>query len=337
MKKRKIIPAILLLVLCFAVLGVGVYSAGLVGVNRITAKLNINASGYEVEIAVYKDEVLPANRIGYSASSRVSSEIPLDDTLDNNVEGIDFYTDEANAASDVPVLDFIIAIKNKSDSPIGVYFWNKGSSQLPPEHATVSDILYSEHNLDGADGDLNPYANIVTADYSFYHEVKGKENNTETTVYMHVRLSLNELVTNDVTVNLEMYLNVEAYNPDVAASAEHPFVKLGTESSLYTSLENNTNVTNVVIPHSVTSIASSSFKGCSALTYVNIPEHVTSIGSEAFDNCSTLSKIVVETSDLASSYQLPLKANYHWEKNGTTVTSIPAGSTAVGTYKLVAD
>ena len=44
-------------------------------------------------------------------------------------------------------------------------------------------------------------------------------------------------------------------------------------------------ITNLVIPTSVTSIASSAFYGCSSLTSVTIPTSVTSIGSDAFSGC----------------------------------------------------
>jgi len=47
----------------------------------------------------------------------------------------------------------------------------------------------------------------------------------------------------------------------------------------------DTEITNLIIPNSVTSIGSSAFSGCSGLTSVTIPNSVTSIGSSAFYNC----------------------------------------------------
>ena len=46
-----------------------------------------------------------------------------------------------------------------------------------------------------------------------------------------------------------------------------------------------TEVVDVVIPNSVTTIGNYTFEGCSSLTSINIPESVTSIGYRAFYNC----------------------------------------------------
>ncbi|MBO5640877.1 MAG: leucine-rich repeat protein [Prevotella sp.] len=55
-------------------------------------------------------------------------------------------------------------------------------------------------------------------------------------------------------------------------------------------------LTSVTIPNSVTSIGSSAFSGCSGLTSVTIPNSVTSIGSYAFSDCSSLTSVRFENS-----------------------------------------
>ncbi len=59
---------------------------------------------------------------------------------------------------------------------------------------------------------------------------------------------------------------------------------------------NYSNLTNVVIPDSVTSIGRYAFQGCSNLTNVVIPDSVTSIGEYAFESCSSLTSIVIPDS-----------------------------------------
>ena len=49
--------------------------------------------------------------------------------------------------------------------------------------------------------------------------------------------------------------------------------------------QNGKEVTNLVIPNSVTSIGANAFWGCSGLTSVTIPNSVTSIGESAFSSC----------------------------------------------------
>ena len=49
--------------------------------------------------------------------------------------------------------------------------------------------------------------------------------------------------------------------------------------------DEDTEITNLIIPNSVTSIGGSAFSGCSGLTSVTIPNSVTSIGGSAFSGC----------------------------------------------------
>ena len=55
-------------------------------------------------------------------------------------------------------------------------------------------------------------------------------------------------------------------------------------------------LTSVTIPNSVTSIGSRAFSGCSGLTSVTIPNSVTSIGSGAFSGCSSLTSVTIPNS-----------------------------------------
>ena len=56
------------------------------------------------------------------------------------------------------------------------------------------------------------------------------------------------------------------------------------------------NLTSVTIPNSVTSIGQSAFDGCSGLTSVTIPNSVTSIGGSAFYECSGLTSVTIGNS-----------------------------------------
>ena len=54
---------------------------------------------------------------------------------------------------------------------------------------------------------------------------------------------------------------------------------------------NNTNITSMTIPNSVTTIERGAFDGCVRLTSVIIGNSVTNIGGSAFSRCSSLTSI----------------------------------------------
>ena len=96
-------------------------------------------------------------------------------------------------------------------------------------------------------------------------------------------------------------------------------------------------ITDLVIPNSVTSIAFCAFYGCSGLTSVTIPNSVTSIGYGAFDRCSGLTSVHI--TDIAAwcniSFLGTLSKPLHLYINGkeikdlnipNTVTSIRDGA-----------
>ena len=60
--------------------------------------------------------------------------------------------------------------------------------------------------------------------------------------------------------------------------------------------DENTEITNLVIPYGVTSIGDYAFEGFSSLTSVTIPNSVTSIGENAFEGCSGLTSVTIPNS-----------------------------------------
>ena len=80
----------------------------------------------------------------------------------------------------------------------------------------------------------------------------------------------------------------------------------------------NTEITNLVIPDGVTTINWNTFSGCSGLTSVTIPNSVTGIGADAFSYCTSLTSVnIPESVTYISSYAF---------KDCTGLTSVKIGN-----------
>ena len=73
----------------------------------------------------------------------------------------------------------------------------------------------------------------------------------------------------------------------------NPMHSIPGEKHLYL---NGKEITNLVIPNSVTSIGDFAFSGCESLTSVTIPDSVTEIGEDAFSECHSLTSVTIPDS-----------------------------------------
>ncbi len=91
-------------------------------------------------------------------------------------------------------------------------------------------------------------------------------------------ISLRKVIVNDIAA----WCNISFYD-----SYSNP---LSYAHHLYS--DENTEITNLIIPEGVPSISSRAFNYCS-ITSVSIPNSVTSIGEQAFGECSSLETVVI--------------------------------------------
>ena len=120
--------------------------------------------------------------------------------------------------------------------------------------------------------------------------------------------------------------------PDIAAWCGIEFSSADANPLFYAKhlySDENTEIKDLVIPNSVTSIGGSAFKYCSSLTSVTIPNSVTSIGDDAFNYCLNLTDVTLNSNSVASANQT--SSSSIW---GNQVTNLIFGDevTSIGDY-----
>ena len=90
--------------------------------------------------------------------------------------------------------------------------------------------------------------------------------------------------------------------------------------------DEDTEITNLIIPNSVTSIGNYAFYGCSGLTSITIPNSVTSIGNGAFQYCSGLTSVTIPNSVTS------IGNGAFYDCSGLTSVTIPNSVTSIGNY-----
>ena len=88
--------------------------------------------------------------------------------------------------------------------------------------------------------------------------------------------------------------------------------------------DENTEITNLIIPNSVTSIGRDAFYRCTGLTSITIPNSVTSIGNSAFGDCTGLTSITIPNSVTS------IGNSAFWGCSGLTSVTIPNSVTSIG-------
>ena len=134
---------------------------------------------------------------------------------------------------------------------------------------------------------------------------------------------------------------------DIAAWCKISFDNLNANPLAYAYhiySDENTEITDLVIPYGVTHIGHYAFYNCSGLTSVTIPSSVASVGNDAFDGCTGLQKVIVQ--DIAAWCKIsfdnlnanPLAYAYHiYSDENTEITDlvIPNGVTSIGKWTFL--
>lgn len=211
MKKFKLIPSMLMMVLSMAVLVIGIYAVSPTQ-NNITGTISVKASNSQVIITAYKTTAFNEdgseaveNKLVGPVTVRAGAEIPLEDALV-------FNGANANTPEEVDDVVIVLKLENKSKKELGAYFYEGMTTDIMPEVAEIDDIrvsyLFKQSDLhDDEDA-------IVKTSFSGYSRIApdSGENDGSNVTYMNITFKLNKLVEDTYTANFDFPLNIETYN-----------------------------------------------------------------------------------------------------------------------------
>ena len=197
MKKTKLLPSILMLIMCVAVLAVGIYAVS-PAQNNVTGTISVIASNVEFEITAYLDSV-SGTKISDTVTARTSTPI----ALYNNV--LKFDGSNASSADGVDDITIVLQIKNKSASKaLGAFFLKDDT--LPASLAREN--IASTFTFDGVATDSSYTVNdLIKTRVQDYTQI-----GAGATVEVICTFSLNALVEADMNVSFTLPLVLHDYD-----------------------------------------------------------------------------------------------------------------------------
>lgn len=319
MKRARVIPSILMLILSVALLAVGVYASTPTS-STIGGIITITAGKAVADVTAYVD----------------GTEVGAADTFSDEGIAIEqgklqFDLSDVSSIDDVDDIEIKVKIQNNSSKPIGAFFYS-GNGTLS-DNLTDASCVATNGTVEDSSGTV--LANIKMSGYTY---IAPADSTSDYDVgYLYAVISVAELFTSEASGLVTLDLHIEEYT----ASSTGTLVKLATgTTSVSASSITNTSALMVVMPTSVTSISASAFASCTALTQITIPASVTSMGATPFNGCSSIARIVVEahsaSGSFGSSATLPTISGKSWYLNNVAVTSTTlAYATTVNWYDLV--
>ena len=219
MKKIKLLPSILMLVACIALLGVGVYAISPTQ-NKITGTLTINGANTPVKIELLVNGILKETH------NEVRGGINWD------LSNIAFNTASVNSVDEVSPIVLTIRISNLSTSQgLGAYFFDQTSTLTMEDEKSGETIthyggtakaenilLETEIFAKNADKtDANKIADVWFTPYAYIAKNDGITTGEELDVVeMNVNLKCFQLPDSSISNDLNFQLNIEPYYSNIA-------------------------------------------------------------------------------------------------------------------------
>lgn len=197
MKKTKLLPSILMLIMCVSVLAVGIFAVS-PAQNNVTGTISVIASNVEFEITAYLDSI-SGTKISDTVTARTSTPI----ALYNNV--LKFDGSNASSVDSVDDIIVVLQIKNNSASKaLGAFFLK--DDELPTTLAREN--IASTFTFDGSSADGTSTADdLIKARVQDYTQISAGA-----TVEVICTFSLNTLVEADMNVSFTLPLVLHDYD-----------------------------------------------------------------------------------------------------------------------------
>ena len=292
MKNFKNFPAIMLILLCVAVIGIGIYAAS-PSSNTITGTATIITGGAELKISVYQDDYNPTNPSANLKSSAItqdySSELSFGDFV--------FNSSELETKYQVPLKEIIIVVENHSvTQELGMYFWNTENNYEDsvyihsymngeegfvagsvPEHADIikvsgreySDIMYGHYKFDSINDIAHGFYaedGVLDVEFEFYkHLPKATDTNGNGkwdagvdipgVEYIRMYIRLDKIPQKNAKTEFNVKLNVEKFEQNYSSSCTG-FVKVGTSQleSGNMPIDYSNGLTHLTLPYGTTAL-----------------------------------------------------------------------------------
>ena len=328
MKRFRLLPSVLMLVLCIGVLAVGIYAAAPMA-NNVTGTISVKSSGAEVTLEAWFE--------GDDSTYQKREKVRTMQEFTFSAISIDFSN--AKYLSDVPRQKLRIKITNHSGKELGAYFFDETSATEIPTQASHDNIL-REDEFTSTIGGVE--TTVVGVDLTSYAHI-GVASTDSSVITDEATLSIyftpEAWAEEDASFTFNYKLVIEEYKPNVTTTAiptssttdgeatrASNFIKLsstvnGSARASITRATGFESMTSedliVVVPNNVTMLGFMSFSGCSSLSALTLPNSLEvfeddDVGGQ-FTSCSNLIMV-----------QIPEKVKnlYHQTFMGCTKLSI---------------
>ena len=167
MKKTKLIPSIIMFILCVAVLAIGVYAVSPT-THNIVGTVKITAGGTNVRITAYLGDTDGDYSNDIQVSKVYSSRSEIELSLYDNI--LDFDCTSAFDVSEIDAKQLYFKVENLSNSSVGAYFLEGTIGANGTERTNIA----TSKNFNGTMGNQT-ITNLITANFSTYTEIEAND------------------------------------------------------------------------------------------------------------------------------------------------------------------